>query len=74
MKEEKLKNEFYGTESEFIELVLNKDYDELKALGYDEKFIEFAYKAKLEMTAGFNKMIKKYCKASTAEQVKKLLN
>ena len=74
MKEGKLKSEFYGAKSEFIELVLNKDYDELKELGYDEKFIEFAYKAKLEMTAGFNKMIKKYCKASTAEQVKKLLN
>ena len=49
MKEEKIKSEFYGAKSEFIELVLNKDYDELKELGYDEKFIEFAYKAKLEM-------------------------
>jgi hypothetical protein len=49
MKEGKLKSEFYGAKSEFIELVLNKDYDELKELGYDEKFIEFAYKAKLEM-------------------------
>ena len=43
------KKEFYGTKSEFIELLLNKDEDELKKLGYDEKFIELTYKAKLAM-------------------------
>ena len=74
MKEEKLKNEFYGTESEFIELVLNKDYDELKALGYDEEFIDFAYRAKLEGLAYFHKQIKKYRKAGTATKIMKLLN
>jgi hypothetical protein len=74
MKEEKLKNEFYGTESEFIELVLNKDYDELKALGYDEEFIDFAYRAKLEGLTHFHKTIKKYCKAGTVTKIMNLLN
>ena len=74
MKEEKLKNEFYGTESEFIELVLNKDYDELKALGYDEEFIDYVYQSKLEGLAYYHKTIKKYCKAGTVTKIMNLLN
>ena len=55
IKEEKLKSEFYGNESEFIELLLNKDYDELKELGYDDNFIDFAHKVKLEMINNLKK-------------------